>query len=216
MIGEDVISIPDDKVTGFHIFCNFPNLVIDYEYQDILEDMNYVKHLKMIHEEVKDAPHFIEGLILLKVWIQQRDFHKPVDGFTGFLMTMLILYLLKKNVLTKAMSSYQILKGTFQWIANTDISNGLTFDDDNIELLEKFKEKCEMVLLDGKLNIFNRITKQTWKELQEDANISLQHFEESNKIEAIQPILFYKQCMHEKYDMLLSYVNSHLLITKKG
>lgn len=63
---------------------------------------------------IKEYPNLRDGIILLKVWLTQRKLSKGYDGFTGHIMTMFVIYLLKMRKLNTFMSSYQIIRNV--WI----------------------------------------------------------------------------------------------------
>lgn len=63
---------------------------------------------------IREYPNLRDGIILLKIWLRQRDLNKGYDGFTNHIVTMFVIYLLRIKKLNTFMSSYQIVRNV--WI----------------------------------------------------------------------------------------------------
>jgi len=63
---------------------------------------------------IKEYPNLRDGIILLKIWLRQRELNKGYDGFTGHIVAMFVIYLLREKKLNTFMSSYQIVRNV--WI----------------------------------------------------------------------------------------------------
>lgn len=70
--------------------------------------------------EIKEYPNVRDGIILLKIWLSQRELNKGYDGFTGHIMTMFVLYLLRKKRLSTFMSSYQIVRNVWSCLGMSE------------------------------------------------------------------------------------------------
>jgi len=66
-----------------------------------------------IAQAIKEYPNLRDGIILLKIWLRQRELN-GYDGFTGYIITMFVIYLLRIRKLNTFMSSYQIVRNV--WI----------------------------------------------------------------------------------------------------
>lgn len=62
---------------------------------------------------IKEYPNIRDGIILLKIWLSQRQLIKGYDSFSSHIMTMYVLYLLKIKKLNTFMSSYQIVRNVW-------------------------------------------------------------------------------------------------------
>jgi len=67
-----------------------------------------------IAQAIKEYPNLRDGIILLKIWLRQRELNTGYDGFTGYIITMFVIYLLHIRKLNTFMSSYQIVRNV--WI----------------------------------------------------------------------------------------------------
>ncbi|CAG8433493.1 6277_t:CDS:10 [Diversispora eburnea] len=140
----------------------------------ILKDMNYLSHLNLIYRHSKDKSAFIDASKLAKVWITQRGFGDTF-GFNAFLWSMLMTYLFHEGgpnggkKLLSGFSSYQLFKGTMDFLATHDFIKNPIFmnkSDKSEEFSEKsFTENYEVVFVDdsGELNLFSGMTKANFK-----------------------------------------------------
>lgn len=187
-----------------------------YYNHGILEDKYFKAHLETIHEYMIDCTSLVESSILLKVWSKQRGIYYSYDGVNGFLLTMLLVYLMSRNQINKHMSSFQMMKQLMQWIVSHDLSKkGVSFSQDNKaskEPIKSFGQVFDCVLLDeeNRFNIFHRVSKSAWHELQHEARLTLQYFDDDQKVEAIQALFLTKHNIWHKYDahVCISKVNS--------
>lgn len=173
-----------------------PKEVIKKNLNDsILEDVYFKDHLVDIHEYMKDYPSFVEASILLKVWLTQRFMNEGYNTINGFLLSYLMAYLLKTRILNKHMSSFQMIRNTFYWISNLDITKGLFFNE------PKPTDGKIMFLDKNEFNVFHRITPNSWKEFQMEVKSSLNHLEEEKKTNSIDYLFILKQNFYQKYDL---------------
>ncbi|XP_043280434.1 nucleolar protein 6 [Venturia canescens] len=63
---------------------------------------------------VREYPNVRDGIILLKIWLRQRELNESHDSFNNHIMTMYVLHLLFEKKLNTFMSSYQIVRNV--WI----------------------------------------------------------------------------------------------------
>ncbi|KAJ0411565.1 hypothetical protein ATCC90586_004215 [Pythium insidiosum] len=141
----------------------------------ILEDMLLRQHTRELHTALSESPAFAEACVLAKVWIRQRGFHKTMDSLNGFLISMLLLYLYAKKRIAAQTPSDQMFKVLLQFLSTHDIEKEpLQFPPaegavtPTHEGLQVFRSSFEVVFLDssGRLNLFGRVTRDAWTELQ--------------------------------------------------
>jgi len=77
--------------------------------QSILEDMQMVQHLKMIHASLKLCPNATNAILLLKTWLRQRQLDQYFC-FNGFHFSLFLAHLIAEKAVNKYMSVYQIFK----------------------------------------------------------------------------------------------------------
>ncbi|CAG8439197.1 12775_t:CDS:10, partial [Funneliformis mosseae] len=159
----------------------------------ILSDMYYVKHLHDLYKQTKLCSAFADACKLAKVWLNQRGFGGDEDGssgFNGFTWSMLTKYLLHAGgqnggkKLANGFSSYQLMKGTMDYLANHDFVNNPVFMDNSSKSNEfnenVFKDNFEVVCVDnyGTLNLFGRMSKTAIDQLQQEAILAMEYFNE--------------------------------------
>lgn len=79
----------------------------------ILRDLIMLSTNSEVSCIIKEYPNLRDGIILLKIWLSQRELNKGYDGFTGHIMTMFVIYLLRIKKLNTFMSSYQIVRNVW-------------------------------------------------------------------------------------------------------
>mgnify|MGYP002716448093 CR=1 FL=1 len=78
----------------------------------IIEDnMNYLKETLLMNNNIKD------GILLLKIWLKQRELDNSIGCFNGFLLCMLVCYLLQIKKINVLMSSYQIFRNVCHYLS---------------------------------------------------------------------------------------------------
>lgn len=76
----------------------------------ILNNMTFLKETLLMHNNLRD------GIILLKIWLKQRELNNSIGGFNGFLLSMLVCYLLQIRKLNILMSSYQVFRNVCNYL----------------------------------------------------------------------------------------------------
>jgi hypothetical protein len=59
---------------------------------------------------------------LLKVWVRQRGLAQAHGHPDGFVLTMILVALLERRVISRAMSSYQLFRVSLQYLGTHDPS----------------------------------------------------------------------------------------------
>ncbi|KAG9293933.1 hypothetical protein G9A89_019271 [Geosiphon pyriformis] len=140
----------------------------------ILQDAYFIPHLLFLHQQNKVCPAFKDACLLAKVWLNQRGIGSDKDGeFNGFLWTMLMAFLLDGGGggtkvgkrLGNGFSSYQLIKGTMEFLANHDFIQQPIFMNES-ELNEEFSaqaftENFDVVFVDKhcRLNLFGGLSR---------------------------------------------------------
>lgn len=65
---------------------------------------------------IKEYPNLRDGIVLLKIWLAQRELIKGYSAFNGHILTMVTLYLLSIKKLNTFMSSYQIVRNVWSYL----------------------------------------------------------------------------------------------------
>lgn len=81
----------------------------NYNYS-ILFDLTLTKNDIFLQEQFSSNQHVKDAIILLKIWLKQRNLDQGFYGFNGFIVSMYIAYLVKQHKIYSTMSSYQIIR----------------------------------------------------------------------------------------------------------
>ncbi|KAF9428924.1 hypothetical protein BGZ94_000488 [Podila epigama] len=164
------------------------------------QDTAFTSHLTFLYQHSKNCAAFKDACVLLKVWATQRGLiRKTNDGFNGFLLEMLMAYLLQGGganggkKLANGFSSYQLAKGTIDYLAHHDFAAHPIFMGQHSSSGEFSKEAFvshfDVVFVDpsGKINLAGHVTKASLDEIQHEARLSMKFFTESSddKFEAL-------------------------------
>ncbi|KAF9544001.1 hypothetical protein EC957_000270 [Mortierella hygrophila] len=164
------------------------------------QDTAFTSHLTFLYQHSKNCAAFKDGCILLKVWATQRGLIRSTnEGFNGFLLEMLMAYLLQGGganggkKLANGFSSYQLAKGAIDFIAQHDftaqpIMMGQQTSSGEFSK-EAFVSNFDVVIVDpsGKINLAGHVSKAALDELQHEARLAMKFFTESSddKFEAL-------------------------------
>ncbi|ORY37100.1 Nrap protein [Rhizoclosmatium globosum] len=169
----------------------------------LLMDTTLIAHLNALHKQAASTAAFKDAVILGKVWLNQRGLGD--SGFTGFLWSMIILYLMgngnKNNkstnvFLRETFSSYQIVKLTIDFLANHNFAEEPLFmTPDGFPIAhpdftaKSFSSQFDMVIVDatGRVNLAAFVNASTLNHLQFEARSSLNLFKElgSDRFDAL-------------------------------
>ncbi|XP_071794950.1 nucleolar protein 6-like [Asterias amurensis] len=145
----------------------------------ILADMYMEKHLHCLYNTALDFPGFKDGILLLKVWLHQRQLDKGGGAFSGFIASMLVAYLVSKRTVNKLMSGYQVFRNTVQFIAHSDwTTKGISLNADpateELPSIADFHQCFDVVFLDpsGSLNLCANMNKATFKQVHHEAKLA--------------------------------------------
>ncbi|NWT53831.1 NOL6 protein, partial [Erythrocercus mccallii] len=171
----------------------------------ILCDTVMLSHLHFLSNAAMDFPGMKDGLALLKVWLNQRQLGKGLGCFSGFLVSMLVAYLLMKRKIVKMMSGYQVLRSTLQFLATTDLSVtgiSLAIDaDPSLPVLDDFHRAFEVVFVDpsGLVNLCADMTASKYHQVQFEAKLSMEILDD-RMVDGFQVLLMTLKPMLRTFD----------------
>ncbi|XP_029059010.1 nucleolar protein 6 isoform X3 [Monodon monoceros] len=145
----------------------------------VLQDTALESHAQLLSTVLGSASGLKDGVALLKVWLRQRELDKGLGGFSGFLVSMLVAFLVSTHKIHTTMSGYQVLRSTLQFLASTDLTvNGISLcfsSDPSLPALADFHQAFPVVFLDssGRLNLCADVTASTCHQVQHEARLSM-------------------------------------------
>ncbi|NWS41074.1 NOL6 protein, partial [Probosciger aterrimus] len=171
----------------------------------ILCDTVMLSHLQFLSSAATDFPGMKDGVALLKVWLNQRQLSKGLGCFSGFLVSMLVAYLLMKRKIVKMMSGYQVLRSTLQFLATTDLSvTGISLVKDvdpSLPVPDDFQQAFEVVFVDpsGLVNLCADMTASKYHQVQFEARYSMEILDD-RMVDGFQALLMTAKPMLRAFD----------------
>jgi len=159
----------------------------------LLQDTSYTSSLAFLYKHEKRSPALNEAIMLARVWLYQRGLastEQGQGGFNTFLFTMIMGYLLQGGgsnggkKLAHGFSSYQLLRGTIDFLATHDFSKSPIFiGKSDVEGFnsENFLNNYDVVVVDttGTVNLAANVSKSTMQVVQHEATLAMKFFNES-------------------------------------
>ncbi|KAF3695903.1 Nucleolar protein 6 [Channa argus] len=149
----------------------------------VLGDLLPRAHLQFLSAISSQCSAFADGVALLKVWVRQRELNQGTGCFNGFLSSMLLAYLLTTHRISNTMTAYQLLRNSLNFLASTDLTvNGISLardPDSTAPSLAEFHSAFQVVFVDpsGHLNMCADMTTCTYRQLQHEASVSMQFWD---------------------------------------
>ncbi|KAL4228055.1 Nucleolar protein 6 [Mactra antiquata] len=146
----------------------------------ILEDMISLSTIKQMEQIASGSQGLKDGIILLKIWLKQRGLDQGYGGFTCYLMTMYVIYLLSIHKLNPLMSSYQVFRNTLLKLADSNMNDcGVSLctvtNDENMPTIEDFHNMFDVVFVDttGYFNYGYTIEKTVYQRMKYEAKFAI-------------------------------------------
>ncbi|KAM6182038.1 nucleolar protein 6 [Erethizon dorsatum] len=174
----------------------------------VLQDTALESHMQLLSTVLSSAQGLKDGVTLLKVWLRQRELDKGLGGFNGFLISMLVAFLMSTRKIHTTMSGYQVLRSVLQFLATTDLTvNGISLclnTDPSLPAMADFHQAFPVVFLDssGRLNLCADVTASTYHQVQHEARLSMALLD-SKADDGFQLLLMTPKPMVRSFDHIL-------------
>ncbi|KAF3821317.1 hypothetical protein GH733_011470 [Mirounga leonina] len=178
----------------------------------VLQDVTLESHVQLLSTVLGSALGLRDGVALLKVWLRQRELDKGLGGFSGFLVSMLVVFLVSTRKIHTTMSGYQVLRSVLQFLATTDLTvNGISLclsSDPSLPALADFHQAFPVVFLDssGYLNLCADVTASTYHQVQHEARLSMALLD-GRADDGFQLLLMTPKPMIRAFDHVLHHAN---------
>ncbi|KAJ8602350.1 hypothetical protein CTAYLR_004235 [Chrysophaeum taylorii] len=138
------------------------------------------RHAKMLHGAMVEAPALGDAVVLGKAWLVRTGHAARVDGFSGFVMSMLVLHA-HRTTKERRETAIELLRATLELIADWTGPVELALEGDEKEdifgggrgpPISAYAD--EVVFLDAaaRVNMASRATRAALKELSSDAKVA--------------------------------------------
>uniref|UniRef100_A0A8C9VAJ2 Nucleolar protein 6 n=1 Tax=Scleropages formosus TaxID=113540 RepID=A0A8C9VAJ2_SCLFO len=149
----------------------------------LLGDVLPKAHLQFLSAISAQCSAFGEAVALLKVWLRQRQLDRGAGCFSGFVGSMLVAYLLSSHRVSNSMTAYQLLRNSLHFLGKHFAGVVLTIEHLQCvypPTLHEFHSTFQVVFVDpsGYLNLCADMTANTYKQVQNEASLSLQFWDD--------------------------------------
>lgn len=188
---------------------------------NIARDLAALSYNDCLIQLLETHSNIRDGIILLKVWLRQRELDQGFGGFSGFIMTMYVAYLLSMRRLNNSMSSYQVARYVWNSLAQADwTTNGISLapaNADNVPTLSEYHENFEVVFVDisGFCNICADMTKETFQKVKSEAELAIK-FLDSNSVNSFQVLFMTRMPFYRQYDHIFCVRNMEEVVSTRS
>ncbi|XP_011199352.2 nucleolar protein 6 [Bactrocera dorsalis] len=178
----------------------------------VLFDLTMQRNQQLLHGIFDERKNFQEGLILLKVWLRQREFDLGFNGFSSHLLAMFIAYLYKQRKLHMNMSSYQVARTVWNQLAYSawdEDGKGISLSDNSTDLanqptLEQFHTYYDVVFVDvtGFFNIAANLNAEIYRRVRLEAKLAVDMLNDM-KINSFHMLFMKKIPLYSQFDNIL-------------
>ncbi|XP_059490211.1 nucleolar protein 6 [Neocloeon triangulifer] len=158
-------------------------------------------------EAMQEQKALSEGIMLLKVWLKQRGLDQGFGAFSGYIISMYIAHLLKTRKLSAVMSSYQVVRNAWNYLAKEDwTTNGISLCQSSTgPSIEDFHLLYDVVFVDvtGYVNICGNMSKETFLQVKQESSVAIKCLDNHN-INSFTALFMTKMPFYRQFDHILS------------
>ncbi|KAM7363177.1 nucleolar protein 6 Mat89Ba [Cochliomyia hominivorax] len=179
---------------------------------NVLFDLTMLENQKLLHEVFDQHKNLQEGLLLLKVWLRQRQLDVGYGGFNAHILAMFMTYLFKQRKVHANMSSYQVARNVWNQLAFSswhEMNKGITLCTQNSEIpnqptLEQFHTYYPVVFIDatGFYNICANVSEYMYKRICLEAKMAVDMLNDM-KLNSFQLLFMSKMPLYTQMDHVL-------------
>ncbi|XP_050665093.1 nucleolar protein 6 [Leptidea sinapis] len=138
----------------------------------VLADLTAKLNHEFLTQTLKNCENLKQAIVLLKIWARQRGLR-----VNGYILSMLVSYLVQLKRINNIMSSYQIVRNVWIYLKTSDWdTNGVTLNKlEGSPQLEEFAGTFPVVFLDktGFYNICWNMDKGTYNSLRRESSLAV-------------------------------------------
>ncbi|XP_068153194.1 nucleolar protein 6 [Drosophila tropicalis] len=172
---------------------------------NVLFDLTLSSNQSLLNKSFQGRRNFQDGLLLLKVWLRQRQLDVGFSGFSSYILAMYIVYLNQQRVLHQSSSSYQVARTVWNQLANSDWTKGISLAQqathEQLSSLAGFYDVCFMDIT-GHYNLCSNVPLAVYKRVREEAKLAVDLLNDM-KINSF-PFIFMQKCpLYTRVDNIL-------------
>ncbi|KAH8288604.1 hypothetical protein KR054_006082, partial [Drosophila jambulina] len=179
---------------------------------NVLFDLTLAENQAHIDKTFKGRRNFQDGLLLLKVWLRQRELDVGYSGFGSHILAAFIVYLSQQRILHQSSSSYQVARTVWNQLANTDwASGGISLapasvqKEDASQKSASFFDVCFMDVT-GQHNLCSNLPLALYQRVRAEAKLAVDLLNDM-KLNSF-PHIFMQKCpLYSRVDNILKITN---------
>lgn len=167
----------------------------------ILFDLEMLTNSDIIVEHIEPYQSLKEALLLLKIWLLQRDLHHHFS----FILSMYLAHLQANQIVHQNMSAYQVFKLAMKSLASLDwAAAGLSFYHDSTKDIPSYKSYFPLVFCSpsGKLNLCYNITSDFYERLRHEVDCTLKILAKNSQ-DTFEYLFLRKVNFETKFDVIV-------------
>ncbi|XP_030374020.1 nucleolar protein 6 [Scaptodrosophila lebanonensis] len=171
---------------------------------NVLFDLTMSQNREFLCKAYAGRKNFQEGLLLLKVWLRQRQLDVGFSGFGAHILAAYIVYLNKKRLLHQSSSSYQVVRTVWNQLANSDWTRGITLAEPETPEHAAFTAYYDVCFMDvtGYYNLCANLPLAMYKRVCAEAKLAVDLLNDM-KLNSF-PLIFLHKCpLYSRMDNIL-------------
>ncbi|XP_061172085.1 nucleolar protein 6-like isoform X1 [Saccostrea echinata] len=150
----------------------------------VLQDLTMTENTSFLEKTLGTSQSIKDGVTLLKVWLRQRELSIGSGGFSGFIISMFVAYLISRHKVNQLMSSYQVMRNVLLHLTQTDwtkepLTICSTFDPNDQPDPCLFYEHFSVVFVDvtGYVNLCSDVSRGLYDRVKQEAGLAIKFLE---------------------------------------
>ncbi|XP_073959945.1 nucleolar protein 6 Mat89Ba [Choristoneura fumiferana] len=173
-----------------------------YYNSSVLSDLTAAVNQDFLKEALSNSENLKQAVILLKIWLRQRRLQ-----VSGFVIGLLVAYLVQTKRINNIMSSYQIIRNVWISLKTSEWnSTGISINKDSP--VSEYHAHFPVVFLDrtGSFNICYQMTSGTYAALKREAALAVDMLDDGT-VNGFIPLFMTPVTPLMQYDYILRFKN---------
>ncbi|EDV93823.1 GH18079 [Drosophila grimshawi] len=171
---------------------------------NVLFDLTLAQNQQLLLDSFADRRNFQDGLLLLKVWLRQRQLDIGYSGFSAHILAAYIVYLKQQRLLHQSSSSYQVARTVWNQLANSDWTQGITLAQEQPQQLSMLAGHYDVCFMDvtGYYNLCANLPLAVYKAVCAEAKLAVELLNDM-KVNSFTHIFMQKSPLYTRMDNML-------------
>lgn len=161
-----------------------------------------------IENHLTDLKNVQDGIKLLIVWLTQRNLNSGLVSFHNNYILYVVTYLLLKKKINKMMSSYQVVRIFWNFVATTNWSSEPVslIQDIKQSDLKIFQEHYAVSFVDfsGHYNLIAFLSLEIYEKLRAESKLAVEYLD-NNRINSFDALFMVKMPISQQFDAILRF-----------